>query len=612
VSIAITLVRPAPAPQRIIGGLLIAVSLGYLLLFVPRGWVPHDEGMIGQSAERVLRGDTPHVDYEEPYTGGLTWFYATVFRLGGIDVLRLRWVLFAGASLAQLTTYSLLRRYLAPVAAALMSWVSLAWSFPNFFAELPSWWILICALCCLWAFVRYAETGAIRYAALAGLATGVAIVVKQTGVYLLVALVMSLLYEGRGGNPLATPVSRATRVVRNGIAVGGLLFALAIMRSRLAFPEMLYLLLPVAACSRLLLSSGDGAPTSRDQTRSSAILLAVTFAVLPFGCLAAPYIIHRQLPSLINGLVILPQKRLLFASMDMPSAIFILLGIPLAALLTAFPASIHPSSVRASVLVFAGCIVGLTLSIASLYRIWPYQVMWQSSRAFAALLPLVMCWRLISGHVHDIGRQRILFALCSMFAWASLVQFPFSAPVYFCYVAPLAIVAAAGAADLCSPRRRLALGAWGSQLLVFALLTMNRGYVYNLGQGHAPQALNVNLDLPRAHLRVSADDALTYRRLVTLIDRHAGDGHLIAGPDCPEVYFLTGRFNPSGTLFDFFADEAAAVKGLADSEGWAGTNVIVLNHRPAFSPDRSPGVMSGIRKAFPSGESVGKFEVRWR
>jgi hypothetical protein len=610
--IASTLARPASAPQRIIAGLLIAISLGYLLPFVPRGWVPHDEGMIGQSAERVLRGDTPHVDYEEPYTGGLTWLYAAVFRLGGVDVLTLRWLLFAGASLAQLITYSLLRRYHAPVASALISWVSLVWSFPNFFAELPSWWILICALCCLWSFVRYVETGTIWHAALAGLATGVAIAVKQTGVYLLVALVMSLLYQGRGGNPLATPVSRAARVVRSGIAVSVFLFALALLRSRLAFSEMLYLLLPVAACSRLLLSSGDRAPAPRDRTGLSAVIVAVTCAALPFGCFAARYVFHRQVPSLVKGLLILPQKRLMFASMDMPSAISILLGVPLVALLTAFPDSIHPSRLRGSLLVVASGIVALTLSLASVANVWAYQIMWQSSRAFAALLPLVISWRLISGHIHDISRQRMLFALCSMLAWASLVQFPFSAPIYFCYVAPLAIVAAAAAADVSSPRRRLALGVWASQLVIFAVMTMNRGYVYNLGFGHAPQALNVSLDLPRAHLRVSAEDALTYRRLVALVDRHAGGGHLIAGPDCPEVYFLTGRFSPSGTLFDFFSDEASAVEGPADAEGWAGASVIVLNHQPAFSPDRSSGLMPDIRKAFPSGESVGKFEVRWR
>src|SRR4029453_14794707 len=120
------------------------------------------------------------------------------------------------------------------------------------------------------------------------------------------------------------------------------------------------------------------------------------------------------------------------------------------------------------------------------YKTWSYQLMWQSSRAVAALLPLVICWRLISGHRGDSGRQRMLFAVCSMLAWASLVQFPFSAPIYFCYIAPIAVVAAAAASDLCPPQRRLALGAWSAALVIFAVGTMNRGYIYNLGQTHAP------------------------------------------------------------------------------------------------------------------------------
>jgi hypothetical protein len=84
---------------------MIALSLAYLVPFVPRGWIPHDEGMLGQSAERLLRGDMPHVDYQETYTGGLTWLYAAVFRFGRIDLLTLRWTLFAGAALAQVVTY---------------------------------------------------------------------------------------------------------------------------------------------------------------------------------------------------------------------------------------------------------------------------------------------------------------------------------------------------------------------------------------------------------------------------------------------------------------------------------------------------------------------------
>ena len=164
--------KPGTSIQRAIAVLLLAGAVVYLVPFVPRGWFPHDEGMIGQSAERVLRGALPHIGYEEPYTGGLTWLYAQVFRVAGIDLANLRWLLFAAAALAQVLVYSILRRHLGPVAAALATWLALAWSFPNYFAGLPSWWVLICALSSLWALFRFFETGRLRYVALAGLAVG--------------------------------------------------------------------------------------------------------------------------------------------------------------------------------------------------------------------------------------------------------------------------------------------------------------------------------------------------------------------------------------------------------------------------------------------------------
>jgi hypothetical protein len=64
----------------------------------------------------------------------------------------------------------------------------------------------------------------------------------------------------------------------------------------------------------------------------------------------------------------------------------------------------------------ASVVVALVLTIASLYNAGAYQIIWQSSRAFGALLPLVICWRLMSGQIQDIGRQRLLFASASMLA----------------------------------------------------------------------------------------------------------------------------------------------------------------------------------------------------
>jgi hypothetical protein len=46
-----------------------------------------------------------------------------------------------------------------------------------------------------------------------------------------------------------------------------------------------------------------------------------------------------------------------------------------------------------------------------------------------------------------------------------------------------------------------------------------------------------------------------YERLVPFINEHAANGEILAGPDCPEVYFLTGKRNPTPMLFDFFVDQ---------------------------------------------------------
>jgi hypothetical protein len=81
---------PRRRAKKVLGVLMIAAAVIYLIPFVPRGWIPHDEGMLGQSAQRVLQGALPHVDYEEMYTGGLSWLYAAVFSVTSVDLVNLR------------------------------------------------------------------------------------------------------------------------------------------------------------------------------------------------------------------------------------------------------------------------------------------------------------------------------------------------------------------------------------------------------------------------------------------------------------------------------------------------------------------------------------------
>ena len=596
--------------HRIVGVIMIVAALAYLVPFVPRGWIPHDEGMLGQSAYRVLQGDIPHIDYEEAYTGGLSWLYAAVFKISGVDLLNVRWLLLAAASWAACLIYAIIRRYLRPTGAALATWVALTWSFPNYFAGLPSWWLLICALACVWAVIRHVETRRFRYIVAAGLAVGLAMAIKQTGVYLLVALVLSLLYDGGRSSRASSWFVRMEHLVRWGAAATAIVFAAVILVPRIFRAEGLYLFLPAVACAVVLFL-----PVERDSESSYArspltlVCLATAVAVLPLACLLIPYVIQHRLWDFAYGAALLPGKRLAFASAPMPAAWAIITGIPLLALV--FPAPRSGFGSRSTFLKSLLWAAAILLPIVALWNVASYQVIWQSSRAFAALLPIAICWRLASGQIRQPEQRPILFVSAAMLAWTSLNQFPFAASIYFCYVAPLVVIAGIAAASAESSLRRHAMLSWAVMLLLFAVLSANRGYIESLGQFHDPRRFDVALKLPRAHLKVGGGDAGLYWRLLISIERHLRGGQLIAGPDCPEVYFLLGLVNPSGTLFDFFSEDAAG-RHEDDMAVWVKGAVIVLNHEPHFSPAPSSRLITRLRREFPNGQGVGRFEVRWR
>jgi hypothetical protein len=594
---------------RLIAWAIVALSIVYLSFFIPRGWIPHDEGMIGQSAERVLHGEVPHVDYEEPYTGGLALVHALVFKVAGIDLLYPRWLLFAGAILAQVLTYLILTRYVQPIGAALCSWLALSWSFPNYFAALPSWWLLICALAVLWAFIRFVETGLLRYAAAAGLAAGLSILIKQTGLYVLAALVIALLYDGEEHNAL---VWWPGRVICASAAVAALGLAFMILSARLTLSDLIYLFLPIVACSRVLVATDGRQLPHRQWEWLLAPAIGVAAAAVPLVAYVAPYIINHQLAPLVNGLVVLPQKRVQFASLELPPAHWILAGLPLAAIVMPLPGRVRVPMSDSRAFAFAMWILGALLVAGSLYSFTPYQMIWQSARSFGAILPLAICSLLLTGYVRDRLQRRVLFGCASLLAWASLVQVPFSAPIYYCYVTPLAVIAAVAVAGTTHVAGRTLAHVSVAALLVFGVVSMNRGDVYNLGGLHRPAALDEPLGLRRASLNVRRADAVTYRRVIDLIAKHIGDGQLAAGPDAPEVYFLTGRFSRSGTLFDFFTDGVSAEGGLYDLPGLDTASVVVLNHGRRFSQGPSAHLANKARHMFPNFEAVGTFEVRWR
>ena len=259
----------ASKAHRVAGALMLLAALVYLVPFVPRGWVPHDEGMLGQSAEHVLQGGIPHIDYEEPYTGGLSWLYAGVFKVSGVDLLHVRWLLFAGAALASWLMYVIFRRYLAPAAAGIATWVAVGWSFPNYFAGLPSWWLLVCALACMWAVIRHVETRQWQYVAVGGLAAGVAIAIKQTGIYLLIAFVLWILYAARQTSRSSSWLWHLERITRWTAAVAAIVAAAAVLWPRISATEGVYLFLTNGCVRTGPLRAAGGPSEDRIRVRSA-------------------------------------------------------------------------------------------------------------------------------------------------------------------------------------------------------------------------------------------------------------------------------------------------------------------------------------------------------
>ena len=71
--------------------LLSASYMGKMLL---RSWAPEDEGTLAQPAERVLQGELPHRDFDDVYTGGEAYLNALAFRIFGIKLVSLRYMLY--------------------------------------------------------------------------------------------------------------------------------------------------------------------------------------------------------------------------------------------------------------------------------------------------------------------------------------------------------------------------------------------------------------------------------------------------------------------------------------------------------------------------------------
>ncbi|HJQ20547.1 MAG TPA: glycosyltransferase family 39 protein [Gemmatimonadaceae bacterium] len=584
--------------------------------YLRRGWVPHDEGALAQSAERLLAGQLPHRDFDEIYTGGLTMLHAAAFRAFGENLWSMRVVLFAVFLAFLPAVYAIARRFVGANAAALATFTAAAWTLPNYSAPIPSWYNLFLATIGMAALLRHVDTQRRRWLVVAGVAGGLSCLAKITGLYFVGAAGLFLVYReavlSRDASDDAPRHFAFTAATIAAVAMLALAVAL-LVRMRAGLAGIVNFVLPVVA---LVLAVGAGLAASRGEQMAlrgrRLIALLWPFAVgvaAPVALFVLPYLATGSLGALWNGVFVLPTKRFAFASMGLLPVS----TMRYAVLLTVF--AWWAKRWSASARQWGGIGVGLLLLWFLLHarHPQPYEIVWYTTRALLPLSVLAGAVLLLARREPlSATREQELVLVLSVAALCSLIQFPFAAPIYFIYVSPLALLAALAVWRTWDPAPQptgaVVLSFWA----LFALLWVNTGFIYAMGINHVRDRQDHLLDLPRGGLRVTIEDQSTYERAVAAVRAHAHGDYIWAGPDAPAVYFLSATRNPTRTLFDFFDEPTDRTPRLLAALDRHDVHVIVLHSRPPFSGPLDAALRDSLRRRFPASETAGWFEIRWR
>lgn len=609
--------RPAPFVTRVWLAATLLAGGCYLGFYLDRMWYPHDEGALGQTAERVLQGQVPHRDFDEPYTGLLTYMHAAAFAVGGVRLPVLRIPLFLMTLLWLAAVFRIALRSTGPPGAAAVALTALAWSVPNYPASMPSWYNLFFATFGAAALLRWDESRLSRWLVLAGLAGGLSFLFKLSGLFFIAGGGLFLLYASRPEPISGQAPARGTGLLAAIVSLALLLLVVVLWRSIAPFylfRVVYHFVLPggLIAAALAVREWSIPRPPPAERLRAlfgaaSPFLVGVLIPVIVFGL---GYALAGALPALLHGVFVAPFRRLAFANMRPPAPFWALAAIPLVILLRPRPDAEEPKWNR-SALVVALLLAGLL--VYAYVESFPHRFVWQSLRGLippvAALAGLVIAWPRLSRSWNPGGKSRfVLHAL--VVAFASLIQFPFTSPIYFLFVAPLLLLALVagvqGIGRTPAPRAGVTLGFYA----LFAVLLVTPGAMEGMGFSSVPVQPTALLDLPRGGLRVKVNEAELYGALIPELMTRAGNGAIWAGPDAPEVYFLGGFRNRTRAIFDFLGeDEGAGLELLGKLDG---VTTVVLNRTPLFSKSLPAPLMDSLRARFPEGHDVGHFELRWR
>jgi hypothetical protein len=194
--------------------------------------------------------------------------------------------------------------------------------------------------------------------------------------------------------------------------------------------------------------------------------------------------------------------------------------------------------------------------------------------------------------------------LVSLAATCSLVQYPYAAPIYLCYMVPLTLLALVAIVSTGKTQRgTYALASVAGLYLVFGVVSLVPLHIYQVASMVGPMQ---TMQSPRAG-GLKIEEAVFFDDLARFLREHSPNGQMFAGNDCPELYFLSG-------LKDVTPDDPGAspeeiVKAIQSDD----LNLVVINDAPFFpGAAMRPDVKAEVIGRFPHSTRFGVFNVFWK
>jgi Dolichyl-phosphate-mannose-protein mannosyltransferase len=569
----------------VLAWVLLVVGLVVLARLAFKGWIPHDEGTLGQAATRVLGGEVPHVDFHDTYGGLQAYAHAGVFSLIGESIRSLRIANIAMAATAAFASFTIVRRVQPIVVAASAGVAAMLVGFAVYPASMPSWWNVALGLASAALVLRWLDKRNSTLLAAAGLLTGVSFLVKLTGAYLAAAIVLYLIILASSSSP--------RRKVYVGIGcVVPLAFGL-LLAGAPSLGTFLVLLVPLVVVTLFGFRAALDAGISQAQSvpLRSVIMFSV-FVLLPVAFYVALYVLSGNGASIVTGWLTLPQLRLDVNTNSMAFPVVQLLLLVL----------IYPLIYLVKGRLGFGLVTATVLILSTLIAVIAWEEWWNIAMMLIMAAPLVVAAGLVRrAWRHSVRPEHLLTAL--MLATFAFVQFPYGNTIYALYLVPLIVTV---------------LGVWivgrdGSRALAVVLLLvagivavqLERGSLY-LSAPLADPVEMVALEAERGGIDIPARE-MYYAHLIDHLARYEG-APIYAGPDSPEIYFLTGTTNPTPVFFEMLA-ESWTVEDVEGAVSEGELSAVVVKDSSGYSLPLPQTFVDVVRQELPNRTSFGPFDV---